>query len=141
MKKGFTAGAFDILHAGHCLMLEEAKKHCDYLIVGLQNDPSTTSEEYRGKRKDKPVQRLDERYIQLMANRYVDQVVIYDTEEDLYKLLKDLMPDIRIIGMDWKGKNYTGHDLPIEVYFNSRSHTYSATELRKRICEAGRTNE
>lgn len=136
MKRGITFGAFDILHAGHCLMLEEAKKQCDYLIVGLQNDPSITPAKYRGKKKNKPVQRLDERYIQLKANRYVDEVVVYDTEEDLYKLLVDLKPDIRIIGADWKDKFFTGHDLPIPMYYNSRSHIYSTTELRERVYKA-----
>lgn len=136
MIKGFTAGAFDLPHAGHCLMLEEAKKQCDWLIIGLQNDPSATSEKYRGKKKNKPIQRLDERYIQLKANRYVDEIVMYDTEEDLYKLLVELKPDVRIIGADWEGKKYTGHDLPIKVYFNSRNHSYSTTELRQRIYDS-----
>ncbi|OGI95634.1 hypothetical protein A2917_03735 [Candidatus Nomurabacteria bacterium RIFCSPLOWO2_01_FULL_42_17] len=133
MIKGITFGAFDLLHAGHCLMLEEAKKQCDYLIVGLQKDPSETPMEYRGKKKNKPVQTLLERQIQLMANKYVDQVVIYETEEDLYKLLLDLKPDIRIIGADWKDKKFTGWDLPMKVYFNSREHNYSSSDLRKRI--------
>jgi glycerol-3-phosphate cytidylyltransferase len=133
MIKGITFGAFDLPHAGHCLMLEEAKKQCDWLIVGLQNDPSETPEEYRGKKKNKPIQRLDERYIQLMANRYVDEVVIYESEDDLYNLLLELKPDIRIIGADWEGKKFTGCELPIKVYYNSRNHTYSTTELRERI--------
>jgi glycerol-3-phosphate cytidylyltransferase len=136
MKKGFTCGAFDILHAGHCLMLKEAKEHCDYLIVGLQTDPSITSSEYRGKKKNKPIQTLEERLIQLSSNKYVDEVVVYDTEEDLYEILKKIKPDIRIIGMDWKGKKYTGYDLVSEVHFNSRDHAFSSTELRERIYEA-----
>lgn len=135
MIKGITFGAFDLLHAGHCLMLEEAKKQCDYLIVGLQEDPSQTPEEYRGKKKNKPVQDLRERQIQLTANRYVDEVIIYKTEEDLYKLLINLKPDVRIIGADWKNKKFTGWDLPIKVYYNSRDHNYSSTGLRKRILE------
>jgi glycerol-3-phosphate cytidylyltransferase len=117
-------------------MLEEAKKQCDWLIVGLQNDPSETPAEYRGKKKNKPIQRLDERYIQLKANRYVDEIVTYNTEEDLYKLLLELKPDIRIIGADWQGKKFTGYDLPMKVYFNSRNHGYSTTELRERIKNA-----
>ena len=136
MIKGITFGAFDLPHAGHCLMLEEAKKQCDWLIVGLHNDPSTQPEEYRGKKKNTPIQRLDERYIQLKANRYVDEVVIYDDEKDLYKLLIDLKPDVRIIGADWQGKKFTGYDLPMKVYFNSRNHSYSTTELRERIKNA-----
>lgn len=135
MIRGITFGAFDLLHAGHCLMLEEAKKQCDYLIVGLQEDPSQTPKEYRGKKKSKPVQDLRERQIQLTANRYVDEVVIYKTEEDLYKLLINLKPDVRIIGADWKNKKFTGWDLPIKVYYNSRNHNYSSTSLRKRILE------
>ena len=136
MTKGITFGAFDLPHAGHCLMLEEAKKQCDWLIVGLQNDPSETPEAYRGKKKNKPIQRLDERYIQLKANRYVDEIVTYNTEEDLYKLLLELKPDVRIIGADWNGKKFTGYDLPMKVYFNSRNHGYSTTELRERIRNA-----
>ena len=133
MKRGITFGAFDILHAGHCLMLEEAKKHCDYLIVGLQRDPSITSVEYRGKVKNKPIQTIEEREIQLRANRNVDEIIFYNTEEDLYNLLLKIKPDIRIIGIDWKGGKFTGYDLPIEVYYNSRSHSYSSTDLRERI--------
>ena len=133
MKKGITFGAFDVLHAEHCLMLEEAKKHCDYLIVGLQRDPSVTPAGYRGKKKNKPIQTVEEREIQLRANRNVDEVVFYDTEEDLYNLLLKIKPDVRIIGADWKGKKFTGYDLPIEVYYNSRSHGYSSTDLRERI--------
>ena len=114
-------------------MLEEARAHCDYLIVGLHEDPSIAPAEYRGKKKSKPVQTLEERRIQLSANRHVDEIVVYQTEEDLYRLLQELRPDIRIIGADWKGKDFTGHDLPIEVYYNSRGHNYSSTELRERI--------
>jgi glycerol-3-phosphate cytidylyltransferase len=131
--KGITFGAFDLLHAGHCLMLEEAKKQCDWLIVGLQNDPSETPAEYRGKKKSKPVQSLEERYIQLKASRYVDEIIMYNSEEDLYKLLLEIKPDVRIIGADWQGKKFTGHNLPIKVYYNTRNHGYSTTELRERI--------
>ena len=136
MIKGITFGAFDLPHAGHCLMLEEAKKQCDWLIVGLHNDPSTQPESYRGKKKNKPIQRLDERYIQLMANKYVNEVVVYEDEKDLYKLLLELKPDVRIIGADWKGKKFTGSDLPMKVYYNNRNHSYSTTELRERIKNA-----
>lgn len=134
-KVGITFGAFDVLHAGHCLMLKEAKERCDYLIVGLQVDPSETSPEYRGKQKNRPIQSVEERKVQLEANKYVDEIVIYETEEELYELLKKLKPDVRIIGADWKGKHFTGYDLPMEVYYNSRDHTYSSTDLRKRIAE------
>lgn len=140
MKKGITFGAFDLPHAGHCLMLEEAKNQCDWLIVGLQNDPSETPVEYRGKVKNKPIQRLDERYVQLKANRFVDEIVTYETERDLYNLLLELKPDVRIIGEDWKDKKFTGWDLPIKVYFNSRNHNYSSSNLRQRIYETESLN-
>jgi len=130
-KVGFTCGAFDLLHAGHALMLEEAKLQCDYLIVGVQSDPSL-DRSY----KNKPVQFYEERLAMVRAIKYVDEVVLYDTEEDLVNLLKMIQPDIRIIGADWKGKQFTGHDLPIECYFNSREHNWSTSNLRKRIYEA-----
>lgn len=130
MIKGFTCGAFDLLHAGHVLMLKEAREQCDYLIVGLQTDPSIDRPE-----KNKPVQSLEERTIQLEGCKYVDEIILYNSEEDLYLLLRGIKPDIRIIGADWKGKKYTGHDLPIKMYFNSRDHSYSSTDLRKRINE------
>ncbi len=135
-KVGITASAFDLCHAGHMLMFKEAKTVCDYLIAALQDDPSQTDASYRGKAKNAPIMSLEERRIILEGIRYIDEIVTYQSEEDLYKLLADLKPDIRIIGEDWKGKKYTGWDLPIEMYFNSRSHSYSSTELRRRIYEA-----
>ncbi len=134
-KVGMTASAFDLCHAGHILMLKESKEHCDYLIVALQDDPSLTGSEYRGKRKAKPIMSLEERRIILEGIRYVDEIVVYSTEEELYELLKKMKPDIRIIGADWRGKKFTGYDLPIEVYYNSRDHEFSTTELKKRIRE------
>ena len=128
MKTGFTCGAFDLLHAGHIMMLEEAKTFCDYLIVGLHTDPSVDRPE-----KNKPIQSLNERLIQLRAVKYVDLVLIYDTEIDLLNLLKAIEPDIRIIGYDYKDKNFTGDDLGIELKFNSRNHNFSSSELRDRI--------
>ena len=125
---GFTCGAFDLTHAGHYLMFEENRKKCDFLIVGLQTDPSIDRKE-----KHKPVQSVKERSIQLRACRYIDDVVIYKTEKDLILLLKKIKPDIRFLGMDWKGKNFTGNDLPIKVIFNSRDHNYSTSKLRERI--------
>jgi glycerol-3-phosphate cytidylyltransferase len=136
MKRGFTCSAFDLLHAGHMLMLKEAKEQCDYLIVGLQDDPSTTDPSYRGKKKNRPIMSLEERRIMLEGTRYIDEIVLYNTEEDLYELLKKLKPDVRIIGADWKGKEFTGSDLPIPVFFNSRNHNYSTTELRQRVAKA-----
>lgn len=132
-KVGFTAGAFDLCHAGHMLVFKEAREVCDYLIVALQDDPSLTDAAYRGKKKNKPVMTMEERRLILEGIKYIDEIVTYRTEEDLYKLLVELKPDVRIIGADWKGKKYTGHDLPIEMYFNSRGHTYSTTALRERV--------
>lgn len=125
---GFTCGAFDITHAGHYLMFEENKKKCDYLIVGLQTDPSLDRKE-----KHKPVQSIKERLIQLKACKYIDKVIIYKTEKDLVKLLKKLKPDVRFLGMDWKDKNFTGKELPIKVIFNTRNHNYSSSNLRDKI--------
>ena len=131
MITGFTCGAFDLLHAGHALMLKECKEYCDYLIVGLQKDPSVDR-----KNKNKPVQDYKERDIMVKSIRWIDKVTYYDTEDDLYNLLKDLNPDIRVVGADWKGKEFTGHDLPIKVVFNSRDHGYSTSSLRERVYQA-----
>lgn len=135
-KVGITAGAFDLCHAGHMLVFKEAKTVCDYLIVALQEDPSNTPADYRGKKKNKPIMSLEERRIILESVRYVDEIVTYNSEEELHNLLVKLKPDIRIIGADWKGKQYTGHELPIEMYFNTRGHSFSTTALRERIYEA-----
>ena len=133
MIRGFTAGAMDLLHAGHVLMLKECRSQCDYLIVGLQNDPSVTDAEYRGKKKNKPIETLQERQIRLEGCKYVDEIIVYETEDDLYKLLKTLQPDVRFLGPDWKGKHFTGYDLPIKIVFNSRNYNFSSTNLRERI--------
>lgn len=127
MKTGFTCGAFDLLHTGHVLMLKEAKEQCEYLIVGLQTDPSRDRPE-----KNRPTQSVFERYVQLEGCRYVDKIIPYDNEDDLRNLLLSIEPDVRIIGEDYRGKQFTGCDLPIEVYYNSRRHPYSSSELRKR---------
>ena len=132
-KVGITAGAFDLCHAGHMLVFKEAKTVCDYLIVALQEDPSHTPADYRGKKKNKPIMTLEERRIILESVRYVDEIQMYNSEEELYNLLVTLKPDVRIIGADWEGKDYTGKDLPIEMYFNSRGHQFSTTALRERI--------
>jgi glycerol-3-phosphate cytidylyltransferase len=135
-KIGITAGAFDLCHAGHIMAFKEARSVCDHLVVLLHDDPSVAPAEYRGKKKNVPIMSLEERRIILEGIRYVDEIITYQTEEDLYRLLVELKPDIRIIGADWKGKEYTGHDLPIEMYFNSRGHNYSTSELRERIYTA-----
>ncbi|HEX4104020.1 MAG TPA: adenylyltransferase/cytidyltransferase family protein [Candidatus Paceibacterota bacterium] len=135
MKKynvGFTCGAFDLCHAGHMLMFKDCKEVCDYLIVALQTDP-TLDPGYREKVKNKPVMSFEERRIILQSIKYVDEIVYYSTEADLYDLLKIVRYDVRIIGADWKGKKFTGWDLPYRVHFNGRDHGFSTTELRERI--------
>lgn len=131
MITGFTCGSFDLLHTGHALMLEEAKGHCDRLIVGLQSDPTLDRPE-----KNKPIQTLEERLTMLNSIRWVDDIIIYNTEAELVRLLNTLRPDVRIIGADWKGKQYTGFDLPIRVIFNTRDHGYSTSSLRSRVYRA-----
>lgn len=121
----------DLVHAGHCLMFKECKEKCDYFIVGLHVDPSIER-----KNKNKPIMSLEERLIILSSNKYVDYIIVYDTEEDLLYLLNELKPQIRFIGEDWKGKKFTGHDLPIKIVYNKREHNYSTTELRQRIKNA-----
>ena len=129
---GVTAGAFDLLHAGHIKLLEDAKSQCTHLIVLLQSDPSIDRPQ-----KNKPIQSLDERLIQLEAVKFVDQVLVYDTEAQLYQLLENLKPDIRIQGNDWDGKSFTGQDLNIPIYYHDRlSHTFSSTDLRMRVLES-----
>jgi glycerol-3-phosphate cytidylyltransferase len=130
-KVGFTCGSFDLLHTGHALMLEEARGTCDYLVVGVQSDPSVNRPD-----KNKPVQDYHERILMVRAIKYVDEIVLYETEDDLLELLKQLKPDIRILGADWKGKEFTGSELSIEHYFNSRDHAYSTSSLRRRIFHA-----
>jgi glycerol-3-phosphate cytidylyltransferase len=127
-KTGFTCGAFDLLHAGHAQMLEECKCVCDYLIVGVQSDPTIDRPE-----KNKPVQSLAERVSMMRAIRWVDEVVTYNTEEELREILRSRPVDVRIMGADWRGRNYTGQELPIEIHFNSREHSYSTSELRLRV--------
>lgn len=133
-KTGFTAGAFDLCHAGHMLMFEEAKTQCDYLIVGLHTDPTLD----RPGVKNRPIMSVKERMIILKAIKYIDEIVVYDTEADLYNLLKDnaLGIDVRVLGVEYKGREFTGHDLPLPIYFNTRDHGYSTTELRERVYEA-----
>lgn len=132
---GFTCGAFDLFHAGHALMLEEAKHHCDYLVVGLQSNPALDRPI-----KNTPVQSIVERQVQVKACRYVDEVIVYDTEKDLEDLLKTLPIDVRIIGSDYSGKEFTGKDYcirnSIEIVYNRRNHSFSTTDLRTRVYQA-----
>lgn len=130
MKIGFTCSAFDLLHAGHIIMLEDCKSVCDYLIVGIQSNPNL-DRDY----KNQPIQSLNERIVQIDAVKYVDEIFIYHTEKDLHKWLNENIHniDIRILGSDWKNKKYTGHELDIPIYFHERNHNYSSTELIERI--------
>ena len=135
-KIGITFSTFDMLHAGHIAMLAEAKNHCDYLICGLQTDPTID----RPDTKNKPVQSIVERQIQLAACRYVDEVVVYQTEQDLIDLLLILPIDIRVLGVEYEDKEYTGKQecwhRGIECIFNGRDHSFSSSSLRKRVVEA-----
>lgn len=133
MKIGFTCGAFDLLHAGHIVMLEEAKDNCDFLMVGLQTDPTLDRSD-----KNKPVQSIYERYIQLYGLRYVDEVIPYDRETCLMDILTTKSIDVRFIGEEYKDKMFTGQHLPIEIYYTSRQHTFSSTDLRKRVQNAAK---
>lgn len=129
---GLTASTFDLLHAGHCSMLREAKEHCDYLICALQVDPSVDRAE-----KNAPVQTLVERWMQLQSVKYVDEIIPYQTEEDLKDILQMFDLDLRIIGQEYKSKKFTGRDIcsqrNIEIYYNKRDHRFSSTDLRDRI--------
>jgi len=135
-KIGITFSTFDMLHAGHIAMLSEAKNHCDYLICGLQTDPTID----RPDTKNHPVQSIVERQIQLAACRYVDEVVVYQTEQDLVDLLLILPVDVRILGVEYQDKNFSGeqecHRRGIELVFNGRDHSFSSSSLRKRVAQA-----
>lgn len=135
-KIGITFSTFDMLHAGHIAMLAECKNHCDYLIAGLQTDPTID----RPETKNKPVQSIVERQIQLAACRYVDEVVVYSTEQDLRDLLLILPIDVRILGEEYQGTDFSGaeecYNRGIECIFNSRDHSFSSSSLRKRVAQA-----
>ena len=140
-KIGITFSTFDMLHAGHIAMLSEAKNHCDYLICGLQTDPTID----RPDTKNKPVQSIVERQIQLSACRFVDEIVVYQTELDLRDLILILPIDVRILGVEYKDKEFTGRqegsDRGILHIFNSRDHSFSSSSLRKRVAEAERNKQ
>ena len=133
MKIGFTCSTFDLLHAGHIQMLREAKEQCEYLIVGLQTDPTIDRPE-----KNKPIQTLVERYTQLKAVGYVDEIIPYQTEQDLEDILSMYHIDIRVLGVEYKDKDFTGKSIcqkrGIDLYFNKRDHRFSSSDLRKRVC-------
>jgi glycerol-3-phosphate cytidylyltransferase len=128
MKIGISASAFDLLHAGHILMLKEANSVCDYLIVALQVDPTFDRPE-----KNKPIQSFYERWTQLSAVKYVDEIIPYESEKELMTILQNNNIDIRILGDEYRNKVFTGCNLEMEYYFNKRTHKYSSTELRKRL--------
>lgn len=134
MRVGITFSAFDLFHAGHVKMLEDAKRQCDYLIVGLQTDPTIDRPE-----KNQPTQTVVERYIQLKACKHVDEIVPYATEQDLEDILRSFKIDVRIIGEEYQDKNFTGRayceEKGIELYYNKRDHRFSSSGLRKVVAE------
>tara|TARA_B100000131_G_scaffold280195_1_gene285870 strand:- start:108 stop:560 length:453 start_codon:yes stop_codon:yes gene_type:complete len=130
MKVGFTAGNFDLLHPGYIKCFKDAKRHCEKFIVFLQKDPSL-----HRKSKYKPVIPLYDRYEALMAIQYIDDVYIYQTEEELYELIKFWKPDVRILGEDYIGKPFTGDDLPPKIVYTTRSHGWSTTKLKDLITD------
>ena len=135
MRVGITFSTFDLLHAGHVGMLREAKANCDYLIVGLQSDPTID----RPDTKNKPIQTMVERYAQLNALKFVDEIVPYQTEVDVIDILSLFQLDVRFLGVEYKEKDFTGRDVckarDIELHFNKRDHRFSTTDLRKRVCD------
>ncbi len=131
MKTGFTCSTFDLFHAGHIMMLKEAKQQCDYLIVGLQTDPTIDRP-----KKNKPVQSVFERFVQLDACKYVDEIIVYATEKELEDVLLSYPIDVRILGEEYRDRDFTGCYIPMEFYYNTRRHSFSTTELRQRVVEA-----
>ena len=140
-KVGFTCSTFDLLHAGHILMLAEAKTKCDHLIVAVQTDPTID----RPDTKNKPVQSIIERFVQLSAVKYVDDIIVYQTERDLEDMLMILPINVRIVGEEYKDKALTGRDIcekrGIEIYYNSRTHRFSSSELRHRTYQSEMTKK
>ena len=135
MKVGITFSAFDLFHSGHVAMLKEAKSSCDYLIVGLQTDPTIDRPE-----KNKPIQSVFERYVQLEGCKYIDEIIPYATEQDLIDILLTYKIDVRFIGEEYRKVDFTGKqicvDKDIEIYYNKRQHSFSTSGLRKRIEQA-----
>jgi glycerol-3-phosphate cytidylyltransferase len=137
MKTGIVASCFDLLHAGHIMMLREAKTQCDYLIAALQTDPTIDRPE-----KNVPIQTVVERYVQLSAVKYVDEVICYTTEKDLEDILQMFPIDVRVLGEEYKDRDFTGREicqeLGIKLYFNKRNHRFSSSDLRKRVVDSRR---
>lgn len=134
MRVGFTCSTFDLLHAGHIAMLRDAKEQCDYLICGLQTDPTIDRKE-----KNSPIQTVVERQVQLGAVKYVDEIIVYQTEKDLEDILEMFHIDIRILGEEYRDRDFTGKDIckkrGIQLYFNKRDHRFSSSSLRKQVAE------
>jgi len=132
---GFTASSFDLFHSGHVAMLKEARANCDFMIVGLQTDPTIDRPE-----KNQPIQSVFERYVQLEGCKYIDEIIPYATEQDLIDILLTYKINVRFIGEEYKSKTFTGKQLcvdkGIELYYNKRQHSFSTSGLRKRISEA-----
>lgn len=141
MKVGFNCSTFDLFHAGHVTMLKEEKRHCDYLIVAIQYDPTID----RPDTKNKPIQSIYERHCQVSACKYVDEVLIYATEEDLLNILMTQHIDIRFLGDEYKTRDFTGKqwclDHGIELFYHERQHPYSSSNLRKRVADAEKLNK
>tara|TARA_B100001094_G_C18166972_1_gene792709 strand:- start:944 stop:1396 length:453 start_codon:yes stop_codon:yes gene_type:complete len=129
---GFTCSTFDLFHAGHVVMLQESKSLCDYLVVGLLTDPTID----RPETKNKPVQSAMERYLQLAACKYVDEIIPFESEKDLVDLILTINPDIRVVGEEYKGTDHTGVGL-CPIHYNKRRHSFSTTQLRERVLKTG----
>lgn len=128
---GFTCSCFDILHCGHIIMLKDAKSQCDILVIGLQTDPTIDR-----KTKNKPIQEYHEREIMVSSIKYIDEIIKYATEDDLIHILKELQPNVRILGTDHQGKPFTGNELDIPIYWHLREHNWSTSQLRVRIYQS-----
>tara|TARA_R110002153_G_scaffold79219_2_gene202266 strand:+ start:2938 stop:3360 length:423 start_codon:yes stop_codon:yes gene_type:complete len=135
-KVGITASCFDLLHAGHISMLREAKLYCDHLVCCIQTDPTVDRPT-----KNKPIQTIVERYIQLSAVKYVDEIIPYTSESELIDILSMLNIDVRIIGEEYIGKSFTGSNMDIKVIYNKRSHKFSTSELRERLKNSNSLSE
>lgn len=133
---GFTCSSFDLFHAGHIAMLAEAKTLCDYLIVGLLTDPTID----RPNEKNKPIQTVFERYLQLNACKFVDHIIPFSTEQEIIDIILTINPDIRIVGEEYEGKNHTGKDL-CPIHYNKRRHSFSSSELRNRVLLRDKADE
>ena len=135
MTRGFTASSFDLFHSGHVAMLKEARANCDYMIVGLQTDPTLDRPE-----KNKPIQSVFERYVQLEGCKYIDEIIPYESEKDLTDIFLTYGIDVRFIGEEYKDKDFTAKqicvDKNIKIHYNKRQHSFSTTNLRKRIKES-----